>query len=351
MATEISPKDQETAPIHYVKPEKPNWGGLILLAAACLLVLYGIYVYQLKPLLSMRLPDHQPLPLDSPPVQLTSFQVREGGKDLTPQNVVCGRESVYVSFVEEPLIQVYSARLKRLGLIRLDRPAPVTPVSLAVTDSFLVVADTLKGLLAVYDHSGEYVNSVAWYPGRKVRIYPSQIATDGNLLVAVDRRAAQVAVISLVTQQPYYDFLELMNLIPGDDRTHLREPATACITPEGSFWLGDASGKGMIYSSVGDFVNELEPPKQTRITTPISFAVAGIHTKDSTRQWDPGSVRIHLLDQTTGKVYVYDLSGRLKLVYPQDHSLRQPTSIAINSQRREIFIVESSTRSIVVLGY
>jgi sugar lactone lactonase YvrE len=60
---------------------------------------------------------------------------------------------------------------------------------------------------------------------------------------------------------------------------------------------------------------------------------------------------VHLLDKTTGKVYVYDLSGCLKLVYPQDRDLRQPTSIAINSLRREIFVTESATRSITVFGY
>lgn len=349
--TQVPP---ETTSPRLAKRESRNWGGIILLVLVSVLVLYGVYLFQLKPMLSMRLPQHEPLPIDSPPFQLTSFQVRKGGKDLTPQNIAVGRDSIYVSFVGESLIQVYSPTLKQIGSMYLDRPAAIIPTAIAVTDSQLIVSDTIKGLVAVFDRDGDYLNSVAWYPGRFVRIQPSQIATDGKLLTVVDQKAAQVAIISLVNQQPFFDFLELMDLIPGEDHSRLREPSAACIAPEGSIWISDASGKAAIYSPTGDFVNELEQPNLTKITEPIGFAVADGSkptTPASEGKWQPDLIRVHLVDKTTGKVYVYDLSGRLKLVYPQDRDLRQPTSIAINSQRREIFITESATRSITVFGY
>lgn len=351
---ETTQTQPETASPPLAKRESRNWSGIILLALVSILVFYGVYLFQFKPMLSMRLPQHQPLPPDSPPVQLTSFQVREGGKDLSPQNVAIGHDSIYVSFIGESLIQVYSPRLKQLGSLHLDKPAVIIPTAIAVTDSQLIVADTIKGLIAVFDTDREYINSVAWYPGRSVRVHPTQIATDGKLLTVVDAKAAQIAVISLVSQQPFFDFLELMDLIPGEDHSFLRKPSAACIAPEGSIWIGDASGKAAIYSPTGDFMNELEQPKLTRITTPICFAVAN-DSKSATPvaidSWQPDLIRVHLLDKTTGKVYVYDLSGRLKLVYPQDRDLRQPTSIAINSLRREIFVTESATRSITVFGY
>jgi hypothetical protein len=351
---ETTQTQPETAPLRLAKRELSNWGGIILLVLVSILVLYGVYLFQLKPMLSMRLPQHQPLPLDSQPVQLTSFQVREGGKDLSPQNVAIGHDSIYVSFIGESLIQVYSPTLKQLGSLHLDKPAVIIPTTMAVTDSQLVIADTIKGLIAIFDNDGGYINSVAWYPGRSVRVRPTQIATDGRLLTVVDPKAAQVAVISLVNQQPFFDFLELMDLIPGEDHSRLHEPSTACIAPEGSIWIGDTSGKAAIYSPAGDFVNELEQPKLTKITTPICFAVADDSksaTPTSKEHWQPDLIRVHLLDKMTGKVYVYDLSGRLKLVYPQDRDLQQPTSIAVNSLRREIFITESTTRSITVFGY
>jgi hypothetical protein len=351
---ETTQTEPKTATLRLAKQELRNWGGIILLVLSSILVLYGVYLFQFKPMLSMRLPQHQLLPLDSPPVQLANFQIREGGKDLIPQNIAIGHDSIYVSFVGESLIKVYSPTLKQLGLLHLDKPAVIIPSAMAVTDSQLIIADTIKGLIAVFDGDGEYINSVAWYPGRSVRVLPTQIATDGRLLTVVDPKAAQVAIISLVNQQPFFDFLELMDLIPGEDHSRLREPIAACIAPEGSIWIGDASGKAVIYSPAGDFVNELEQPKLTRISTPICFAVADktlSKTSTSGDHWQSEQIRVHLLDKTTGKVYVYDLSGRLKLVYPQDRDLQEPTSIAINSLRREIFITESATRSITVFGY
>ncbi|GEM_PF-1846840 len=352
--TQSEQTQPEIAPITLAKRERQNIGGIVLLIVSTLLVLYGIYLFQLKPMLSMRLPQHEPLSLDSPPIMLTSFQVREGGKDLTPQNVAIGRDSIYVSFVGETLIQVYSSNLKQLGSLHMEKMAPIVPTSIALTDSQLIVADTTKGLIAIFDREGQYISSVAWYPGRSVRVHPTQIATDGRLLTAVDSKAAQVAVISLISQQPFYDFLELMDLIPGEDHSRLGTPTAACVAPEGSIWIADSSGKGAIYSQIGDFVNELEQPTLTRITTPIGFAVAdGLKSAIDTgeHRWQPELVRVHLIDGTTGKVYVYDLSGHLKLVYPQDRNLMQPTSIAINSLRREIFVTESVTRSITVFGY
>jgi hypothetical protein len=351
---ETTQTQPETVSSPLAKRESRNWGGIVLLVLASILVLYGVYLFQFKPMLSMRLPQHEPLPLDSPPVLLTSFQIREGGKDVTPQNIALFHDSIYISFVGESLIQIFSPTLKQLGSLHLDKPAVIVPTAIAVTDSQLIVADTIKGLIAVFNKDGEYINSIAWYPGRSVRVQPTQIATDSKLLTVVDPKAAQVAVISLVNQQPFFDFLELMDLIPGEDHSHLRKPSAACIAPEGSIWIGDTSGKAAIYSSTGDFVNELEQPKLTRITMPICFAVADgsiSATPVPQGRWQPDLIRVHLLDKTTGKVYVYDLSGRLKLVYPQDRDLLQPTSIAINSFRREIFITESATRSITVFGY
>jgi hypothetical protein len=334
----------------------PN--GIFLLIAAIALVVYGLYLYQFKPMITMRLPQHQPLAIDSPPLALTSFQVRAGGEDLVPRSVAFGGDSVYICFAGKPLIQVYSSNLKLLGSFELDRPATVFPVTIALTDSQLVIADTAKGLIAIYDRDGDYLNSVAWYPGRKTRIKATQLSTDGKILTAVDQSLRQISVISLVKQQPYYDFLELIELIPGEDRMRLPNPSCAAIAPEGSIWIGDSSvGKAFIFSPAGDFVQELEQPVRAKITNPVDCAVAyyanETHPAISSGKsdWQPDQVRMHLLDKGTGKVYVYNLSGRLTLVYPQDRALLGPTSIAINSTRREIFITESGNRSVTVFGY
>lgn len=343
-----------------VKPNRNRRqrGGLIILGMAVALVAYGLYVYQFKPMVTMRLHQHAHLAIDTPPVELTSFQIRAGGRDIIPRCVAFSRDTVYVSFVDEPLIQIYSKQLKLLGSISLDKPATILPVVIATTDSQLIVADTIKGLVAVFDHDGDYISSAAWYPGRKTRIKATQLSTDGKLLTVVDPHVKQVAVISLIQLQPYYDFLELIDLVPGENRSLHISPSCATVTPEGSIWVGDsAAGKAYIFSPVGDYVNELEQPMRAKIIDPIDFAVAFYgdgampEIRSDRPEWQPDQVRVHLLDKATGRVCVYDLTGRLTLVYPQDRALSRPSSIAINSSRREIFITESGTQSITVFGY
>ncbi len=353
---EATKEQSEPTVSHLTKRASRSWGGLVFLIAVSLLVLYGIYAFQIKPLLSMRLPRHEPLAPDAPPVELTSFQVREGGKDLTPQCIAINGDSIYVSFADDPVVLIYSTNLARLGALHLDKPSQVIPHAIAVTDSQLIVTDTTKGIVAVFDHEGDYISSAAWYPGKQLRILPIQLSTNGKLLTVIDAKAGQVAVISLIVEQPFYDFLELMNLIPKDDRSRLPKPTAAAIAPEGSFWIGDSTGKALIYSPTGDYVNEIEQPTRTKITMPIAFAAARNSSSagasiGAAGHWQPDQMRMHLLDGATGKVYVYDLTGRLKLVYPQDRVLQQPTSIAINSTRREIFITERNNRSITVFGY
>src|SRR5512140_1272912 len=77
----------ETPVTPMAKEASRSWRGIAFLVLVCLLVAYGIYVFQIKPLLSMHLPEHKPLPADAVPTELTSFQVREAGKLLTPQSI------------------------------------------------------------------------------------------------------------------------------------------------------------------------------------------------------------------------------------------------------------------------
>ena len=340
------------------RDKRRSFGGVVFLIATMFLVAIGIYYYQFRPMLTMRVPEHQPLPIDSPPVELTSFQIRADGQDLTPNSIAICHDSIFVSFCNKSLIQIYSRNLKLVNSISLAEPGIVTPVAIAVTDSQLIVADTLKGLIAVYDHDGRYISSVAWYPGRKIRVRPIHLATDGSLLAFVDAQTKQVTIVSLIERQPYYDFLEMTDVIRSDSRARLNSPSCALIAPEGSIWVGNTEpGKGLIFSPTGDFQNEIEQPAITKLSSPADFAVADFSTTvakgrtPSPKHLQPSQIRIHLLDKVTGKVCVYDLTGKLTLVYPQDRNLNQPTAIAISSRLRQIFISESENRSITVFGY
>ncbi len=173
------------------------WLGYAILAAVILFVLSGLYLYLIRPALAKEIPVHQALPLDSPPVELTSFQIRTSGEDLTPQRLAISGDSLFVSYSGKSFIEVYSSKLQLLKTIRLDNPATLHPTAMVLADSLLIVADSLLGTIAVFDRDGYYLNSASWYPDRLTRLKPVHLAVHDRFLYATDMARHRVAKISL----------------------------------------------------------------------------------------------------------------------------------------------------------
>lgn len=315
---------------------------------------YALYTYQVKPLLTMDLPDHDPLLIDTPPTELTSFEIRSEGNLLTPCAVAITGDSLYLSFVGSSRINVYSADLKLVKQIQLERPEVVVPTSMAVTDSFLIVADSVKQTVVLYDRDGYYQNSSGWYPQQVGRISPTHLSANLGMLLLIDSGLRRVAVISLIDRQPFYTFLELVKFIPDKSLVPLPAPSCAILTPDSNVWIGDRTlGRGFIFAPSGKILSELEQPQLSKIASPADFALSWWNSPSA----GPPAIsnlqvaRIHMLDREAGKVFVYDLNGRLTLVYPRDRLLNQPTSIAVNQHRRQIYIAESTSKEVTVFGF
>lgn len=316
---------------------------LLTLALVCLFVTYGLYRFQLRPLLTMTLPDHTAQPLDTVPVELTSFQVRLDGVDVVPSAVAFANDSLYVAYSRHPAVQIYSAKLKLLKTIRLERPQTVTPNSIAVTDSLLIVADSAGRQLAFYDREGDFLTSIQWYPDQSNRIDPLAIASDGRRLAVVDGALNRIAIISLIDNQPFTEFLELLDLLPHEKAGKLSEPRMALLTPDNALWVGESRTVSR-FTGDGQPLGTVEPPPKTRIVLPFAATIVADII-------DSSEMRIHVLDKVAGKVFVYDLGARLRLVYPRDRALQRPSGIAVDPTRRTIFITETETASITVFGY
>jgi len=316
---------------------------LVVLAVVILFVAYGLYRFQIRPLLTMSLPEHAAQPLDTVPAELTSFQVRLDGEDVIPGAVAFANDSLYVAFSRKSAVQIYSSQLDLLKTIRLERPQTVTPNSIVVTDSLLIVADTSARQIALYDREGDFLTSILWYPDRSNRIDPMAIASDGRRLAVVDGALNRIAIISLIDNQPFAEFLELLDLLPHEKIGKLAEPRMALLTPDDKLWVGESRSISR-FTSEGHPLGAVEPPPKTRIVLPFAAAIVA----DST---DSSLTRIHILDKVAGKVFVYDLDARLRLVYPRDRALQRPSGIAVDRIHRTIFITETETASITVFGY
>ena len=169
-------------------------------------------------MLTQEIAEHLPLPPDKPPHELTAFPVRYAGEDLTPRSLAFLHDTLFVSYLEEPVVQLYDANLNLLDTWRLQRPDTLFPTQIAVTDSFFLASDAIHELIGIYDHEGFYVASIAWYPERSARVSPAQISADSRQVTVVDNKMNQIASISLLNNAPYFKFLELLGVTPSPFR-------------------------------------------------------------------------------------------------------------------------------------
>ncbi len=323
--------------------------GFLLLILVLSAVGYGVYRFKLRGLVAREIVDHLPLPPDRPPTEITGFPIRYAGEDLTPRSLAFFSGTLYVSFIEQPIVQLYNSDLALIANWRLQRPDTLVPAQIAVTDSFFVAADQTNELIGIYDHEGYYVASVAWYPGRSARVTPSHISVTPEAITVVDEVTNYIVSVSLLNDAPYHKFLELLKVTPSPFKPDSARTTCAFVAPDSSLWLGATAGKAVKLE--GNQIIELEKPTHTKLRHPVQF-LAVDHAIKSEQYPDPEPVmRIHLLDQVSGKVFVYDLAGRLKLVYPQDRSLEQPLAIAVDQEARHIYIAESARSEITVFGF
>ncbi len=325
--------------------------GLVMLIIVISLVGYGVYRYKLRSLVAGNIAEHLPLSPNRPPQELTSFPIRYAGNDLTPRALAYLHDTLFVAFVEQPIVQLYDSDLALLATWRLQRPDTLIPTQIAVTDSFFVASDTTHNLIGIYDHEGFYVASVAWYPERSARVNPAQISVDSRQITVVDDAMNQVASISLLNDAPFFKFLELLRVTPSPFKPDEARLSCAWFAPDSNLWLGTSNGKAVMLSLTSGAVNNLDRPSLSQISDPIQFVDVN-HAIRSNRYPNPKPIpRVHMLDRVSGKVFVYDLSGKLTLVYPQDRGLEQPLAIAVNQEKRHIYIAESGRSAITVFGF
>jgi hypothetical protein len=309
-------------------------------------ILYSVYVYEVEPRFAMNLPEHRAVDLDRPPIELTGFQARDGGRLLTPNSVAVIDEVLYVSFSGQSFLFSYPTSLADKRKLDLTRPEPVTPSFVCAAGSLLVVSDSSAGLIAVYDRDGYYIASVSFYPDSLTRLAPIHTFANDDYLLLTDAAQRWIAEISLIDNPPFSGFLELTDLI-RIDRALIGLPLMAGRAAGSHLWVGTSDPPAILRADADDHgLLEVDRPRLNRISQPVDFAVI----QHFAPAGDAAS-RVHVLDRKAGKIFVYNLDGRLTLVYPRQRCLAYPTSFAVDSFNRRIFISESGTRHISVFGY
>ncbi len=313
--------------------------GWLILILVLGFVGFGLSRYWLRPLLTQRLPEHQARSVDAPPLELTSFAIRLDGADQTPVGLAASGDSIFVSLHNSNAIQVYSGNLDLLKTIRLTTPSVMFPDQIALADSLLVITIADDGGMIMLDREGDYLRSASWYPDRRLRLNPVGLWANGESAVVSDTVNKAIAVISLVRREPFADIFELLDLVSFAD-LEVASVGMAVLDRSGRLWVGDPGHRQIrIFDLQAKSAIPAEMPTKSRIVNPVAAA------------FNPDGTRLHILDKGSGKVLVYDLDGRLRLVYPQDRALAAPTAIAFNAVSRTILITESQPAVVSVFGY
>ena len=321
--------------------ERHEFGGKLFLILVLALIGYAIWMYQLRPYFAAQVPEHEPLLLDVPPVELSSLEVREGGELLIPTLVAFGGDSLYLGFAGAGQLYLYDDNLQPLGKLRLSQLPELQPTALAVSDSFLIVGDSALGCFAVCDRDGYQRAAIYWYPD-SLSVRPLHLNTISGVLNLCDAATGRLALISLNDRPPVYTFLELMHSLPSAKLVGF--PATcSMLMSDSSLWIGFRDGAAILNYD-GTVKNRLQGSNYTQLWEPVDLALQNANSPLPMR-------RVHLLDRAAGKVFVFTTEGELTLIYPRDRKLESPTAIAFNPGRRYIYITESGRQAVTVFGY
>lgn len=316
------------------------WGKLFLVLVLALIG-YAVWAYQLKPYFAAQIPEHDPLPLDQPPVELTSIEVRAGGSTLTPTLVTASGDSVYVATAESAQLFLYNGGLQPESRLKLSAAPELTPTALVVSDSFIVAANYKSAGFVVSERDGYHRATISYYPD-STQIHVQELSVDRGVLTLCDAFTGRVALISLIDHPPFYSFLELVREYP-EGPTPISASLCALMLPDSTLWVG-SQGVVSVVDTEGRVLRRLKGSRHTPLRHPVDMAIQNEASSNAMQ-------RIHLLDRDNGKVLVYSPAGELTLVYPQARDLSKPTSIAINPSRRQIYIAESGSKQLTVFGY
>lgn len=328
--------------------EKAGWhtpthqaGGKLFIIFVLLVIAYVIWIYQIKPWFATQMPEHEPVRLDDPPVELTSLQFRDGGDLLTPNMLVSEGDSLYVGFAELDRIDIYNGALQFVDHLNLTGLNDFKPNSITATDSFLIVGDSQSGGFAVCDRDGYRRALINWYPD-STRVKVAALNAGFGMLTLADAVTGRIAQISLIDNPPFYSFLELVSTFPVGP-TPIQPALCGLTMPDSSLWIG-IQGAVLIVGKNGRVRDRLEGSRHTILQHPVDMVLQNAGSSS-------GLLRVHVLDSESGKVFVYNTAGELTLIYPRDRKLDQPTGITCNRSRRQIYIGEAATSQLTVFGY
>jgi sugar lactone lactonase YvrE len=278
-----------------------------------------------------------------------------------PFGLAIFHENLLVSYVGANRIEEYSPDF---SAHREFNPSPEPDASftgLLVYRDRLYTTNYRTGELYVLNYQdGSFVTAFGTFPDGRTRMKLFGIAQAGDEVYATDSRTNTILAISTTTIPGIKEEGELITTFPSpkQENFQLSFPSFAATTPDGRLLVSDVGNKEVkVFTCSGRPIQRFETSERTRLHAPMGIAMDNVPSPQSIAAadsiFDPSGMlyqgRVHVVDSSPGRVHVYDASGRYVLTYGEE--LERPNGIAIDTNRRLIFIADAEKRAVLLYKY
>ncbi len=274
--------------------------------------------------------EHRPREAQEKPVCLGSIDLTgPSGQRREPVWVYVYNDRVYVSYYGEDRVEFLTPEGKKAGdiLTRITKAAG-RPEGMVQTGDRLLVADYHNGGIGLYTEKGRLVDAFYETPDKR-RIKP--------VGVTVRDRVFYITDVSTNGWFAAGDDGVFLTEIKGDtSENRLEFPYGIVVSDDGRVIVTDPPGNRIkVFTCAGWTVGDL-PTAEVGMKNPQGIAIDGLG-------------RIHVVDNGTGCVFVYDNKGRFMFTYSE--GLKNPSTVAVDHKTRVIYITDTGNGRISVWGY
>lgn len=292
------------------------------------------------------------------PLLEREFQPTEEGPTRQPVGLQTVGDSLFVSYNGSNVLDCFNGDLVRVAEIELRAPELILPTDFRVVGSRILVADHARGVVAIFDRGGHYLDSYDRLPDGATRLMPFALTHHGSVLYVSDTGIGRVLAISLGTEAGGTESGEIILGFPAGTEEAFEYPTAVHVTDDGRLLVGD-SGRSTIdvFTCSGRPVYRFDAvPGRERIS-PHGFAQDDVVDPEASKEdsMDPSGLRrqgrVHAVDRLGGQVHLYSPLGRYLASYPAAGNLARPSAVAVNAGRGRVFVADPAQGLILVYRY
>ncbi len=293
-----------------------------------------------------------------PPVFVGSL---ESPSDEPPYALAVHDGRLLVSYSGSNRIDEFSEDLVRVRSMDVPGDTEADITGLAIDAERLLVIDHRTGelILLAYD-TGGLLQAYGTLPDGMTRLSLYGLAVVGGIAYVSDAGLRQVLAISTADIPGIREAGELILAFPGErpGGQSLGAPTFTMVTPDGRLLVSDRGDREVrVFSCNGRPMQSFRHPETGVLQAPMGIAMDDLVSPSlravSDTLFDPSGLlsqgRVHIADAVAGCVYVYDAAGQFVLAYGEE--LEHPNGIAIDQNRRLIFIADAGKRAVMIYKY